>query len=556
MNNLQYGEPTRDVDTATKDIIKRIKQKETRQKVELFTPSDNIQDTALIDNSNLNDVEVELGPKSVTPQEKVRDFTVDRNHQIEAFLDMVFEDQDDFINHLISMYNISPLSYITRYLKDLCYLVRLDNLLRIKIIEVFLASSDNDVPKMTKALINDYIGQIGQVMSSTNTVQYIGVLLNYPDYIEDAEKFILLFAQSSLPLDFRYRTVVKWENGDKNVCKQILIKCYYGFMHEEGQDIWYRVQSATSILGLAEAELPKLVEWALTISENTENEHLTRAQTVDFALRNAEKGSNHEQRAQTSVRVLGVGSTDSYKTFYENQENVHNEMLDECVESTLAVLFKWDVLENTVEDILDLAENDEDIRVGIDRIMNDRTVFGKNYTLRSILFHLWAFIQAHEYRETLEVRLIQEIKDMVWTCTSGYISRLVNVLTGFDDNIGIQIPVGDEFRARFATLLNRKVIMDLDILRRYCQDKYGETMDDEALLRCRDSITETVLNEMMIPSSKPMNRTNFLRFLRHSYATIRDIMYTEYRELMESDEAFDLEMRKATSFYEGHGQNF
>lgn len=574
-------EPTRAMTQDIQAILDKMQTIKTQPDLpEQYTPSDNIQETTQ-EISNTEDKDINLGFNSTTPLEKVKDFTIPRQEQIQHFVSLEFEDQDNFINHLVSMYTVSPLVYITRYLRDLARLYELDNLLRLKIIEVLKYGQDEEIVDIITKLVEDYIKIPGQIMSSTNLVDCITFLLKTEVPRDDGtpskpESFALKLISSSIDIDFRFKTLRKWRD---DICPGNLITAWKIILVEEC-DVWYRVQAATTLWELCkdvrEHEYPYLIEWALHIAEDKNRKHLYRAHVVDFVLRNGTKFPEFIERAQKVLQILGKGSLDSYKTFYENKENVHNEMLEECIESTLQVLWKWNIREKTLEELQSLKINPERLefpckvnaegkqcnyQAGLDRILNDHTRFGKNanYTLKGVLFHLWAFIQDHEYREELEQRLIEEIDDMVWTCSSGYISRLINVLTGFEENIGIQIPVGEEFIARFTTLLNQSISrMDIEVLRRYLNDKWKSDKwdSDEAVLEKRDSVNEVVLNQMMIPSSKPMDRMDFLRFLRIIYPTLRLRLYEEYRELMSDDDEFDLQMRKATSFYEGYGQEF
>ena len=73
-----------------------------------------------------------------------------------------------------------------------------------------------------------------------------------------------------------------------------------------------------------------------------------------------------------------------------------------------------------------------------------------------VLDCVWAYIQPHESRRDLIIRLAQEICDGLGTCGNGKMARLINVLRGFDDTIEFDIP-REFFQTKFATLRERPI---------------------------------------------------------------------------------------------------
>jgi hypothetical protein len=68
-----------------------------------------------------------------------------------------------------------------------------------------------------------------------------------------------------------------------------------------------------------------------------------------------------------------------------------------------------------------------------------------------LLNHLWAYIRAHEHKAELIKRLMEELEEGLDTCGNGKVSRLVNVLAGFED--GIAGPdLQDVFQTKMAAL--------------------------------------------------------------------------------------------------------
>jgi hypothetical protein len=57
-----------------------------------------------------------------------------------------------------------------------------------------------------------------------------------------------------------------------------------------------------------------------------------------------------------------------------------------------------------------------------------------------VLDHVWAYINPHEHRKSLCIRLAQEIYEGRKMCSNGKMARLINVLQGFDDTLDLPAP--------------------------------------------------------------------------------------------------------------------
>jgi len=57
-----------------------------------------------------------------------------------------------------------------------------------------------------------------------------------------------------------------------------------------------------------------------------------------------------------------------------------------------------------------------------------------------VLDRVWAFLRSHVHRDSLFVRLIQEIAEGLGQCSNGKMARLINALQGFDETLDIDPP--------------------------------------------------------------------------------------------------------------------
>lgn len=88
---------------------------------------------------------------------------------------------------------------------------------------------------------------------------------------------------------------------------------------------------------------------------------------------------------------------------------------------------------------------------------------------------LWALIKTSEHREELSKRLVEELTDAVGMCCEGHLSRLCNVLVGFDDAFTTVVPKGEILQQKMSAIAAldvtertkkmraKKVLKELDI---------------------------------------------------------------------------------------------
>jgi hypothetical protein len=178
---------------------------------------------------------------------------------------------------------------------------------------------------------------------------------------------------------------------------------------------------------------------------------------------------------------------------------------------------------------------------------------------------------------------------MSGTCSSGFASRLVNVISGFGE-FNIRISFTDQIISNFAGRLNARIkkisepdsiflsirlhdMVELHIfadselhdkLKNNIKEKTGKNptsnLDiineflidnrDEKINDCLSDFQFNVLSELTLESSKFNERKNFLLFLRSNISSIQTELYEEFREYV-SDTDFDLAFRRAIYNYEG-----
>ena len=231
----------------------------------------------------------------------------------------------------------------------------------------------------------------------------------------------------------------------------------------------------------------------------------------------------------------------------------------------------------------------EKIRFAMNRIYMDRALYSKyNNTLCNILIKVYTYInnQEEDLKKEMIKRLIQELEEMSHTCSTGYVTRLINSISGFGE-FNIRISFEDQITSNFTGRLNARIraICDEDSMFRTTKlndvvelwlnnkenknilelikseikndqpthqliiDHFLTTNKQEKVDKILQDFLGSVLIEMSSSSSNYSNRQNFSLLFRTYMSDIREELYTEFFDYV-SDEYFELALRKATMHYD------
>lgn len=227
----------------------------------------------------------------------------------------------------------------------------------------------------------------------------------------------------------------------------------------------------------------------------------------------------------------------------------------------------------------------DQIHISLNRIKIDRVLYSKyNQTLMNILLKVCSFIFTHEEEDELLKRLKEELYDMAGTCSTGFASRLINVLSGYDD-FNVKISFSDQIVSNFQARINSRMqkITDkdsiyyndkkMDIVWLYMNthnlvekklskdellenktkseiiDEYLEIDRERKIDLAVEDFSDSILVEML-NTNNYYNRPNFIKFFRDNVPFVRNELYQEFCEYV-SDVNFDVSIRKAINYYEG-----
>lgn len=282
-------------------------------------------------------------------------------------------------------------------------------------------------------------------------------------------------------------------------------------------------------------------------------------------------------------------------SLYKKIEQEENMLCDHC-KSVIKDIIKKEKNNFCSNTCLRFYFRDEKIRIALNRIFMDRALYSKyNNTLVSILLKVYTYIitqDKEDIKQEMYKRLLEELEEMSGTCSSGFASRLINILSGFGD-FNIRISYEEQIVSNFIGRLNavaRKITDKSSIFRNEklnsvvelwlnhkdnqeiknnIEEKLNPSKDmdkrpsikniiddfltenrDEKINNCIEDFANEVLNEMTMSSLGYCSRQNFSLFFNSYVSIIREELALEFKDLIDDSE-FDMAFRRALIVYDG-----
>lgn len=155
----------------------------------------------------------------------------------------------------------------------------------------------------------------------------------------------------------------------------------------------------------------------------------------------------------------------SLQAITEDSQNVHHTSINEHVKQVVRQIVLdyppydsiWNVMTSEIQKRIHSWRhtNLETLKF----IKNNPSTFTIGITLKSLLISVFLFIthQSEDLREQLYQRLNEELDEMRGKCSTGHLSRLVNVVQGFSEKYTIQIHPEREIKSFIYYHLNKKL---------------------------------------------------------------------------------------------------
>jgi hypothetical protein len=570
------------------------------------------------------------------------DFELDEKIRLELFQkynNKNFEDAVELINRISGMYQFSGSKILESFLFNVCIFLNVYTIIKLEAAKGLLAfyeneekidSNDSDELKLIKKESNDAIIKRNNIRNKNGykaldyvcydldnlptpcMIEALAMLMESDDYKNNCNKYLLeLINNNKINSDFRYKMILSLEN--KNIKNKLfyMTNACLEFIKNENNILNYRILSGQYLLQKCELEKQQKNEiqnilYNFAIDKDVEYD--SRADSADTLLSLGDE--DFKNKASLIITELGQINGKVHNIF-ENAQNVHASNIEKSVQEILNVLLMYPTLK-IKDDIIDysyvelninkLIDNQnieknvlERIKLSLNRIKLDRMLYS-NCTLSTIIVKLWSYIVNNKNKDEMLKRLVEELDDMSGTCSSGFLSRLINVITGFGE-FNIYISFDEQIVANFSGRLNalarnitnkdsifytnEKALYDVvDLwlfnnlnIREQIVSKFLEKEEfneftssktkfivkeylgsdintNDKIINCIEEFAENVLNEMMVTSDNIIDRRHFSLFFRTYMSHLREELASEFIGLVTESE-FDLSFRRAISNYDG-----
>lgn len=474
--------------------------------------------------SSNDDDDIEVDITDANASAIVTDFSYSHQQRMKAFLKIPNENIEELVSKLSVMFRFSPISSLRNYLIDICYHTNIELVYKLDI-SYSLIVNDSSTDKGFEIL--EYCCGTDtfktNVLNGSAKVNAIFTLYQCDIYKTKAVSYLQYFLTNKDNSElFRYKTL---QSSQKIFTLNEWVDTCWVFITIS--TVRYTILTLQHMLNVDADRDNKIKceDYLLAIAKNQLDENLdenARADACDVLI---QMGYNYVNIAEKILlEELGGGR----KNIYTNSQNVHAK---EVETSAIEIIYK---LTNTVKReqytneqlfekwCVSLQDEYPMISKSLVRVQLDKTRF-KNlpeFSLQQIFVLCCEYIEQSDYKDMLKERLVEELKEMQDTCSSGYITRLANVFSGFN---GMQVRISweDAIITKFSLILNKYI---------------------EQSVNC-DDILESMLE------TRYENKLVFLRFFRDHVAKLREDLWHEFKNDID-DVDFDLYFKKALTNYE------
>jgi hypothetical protein len=171
--------------------------------------------------------------------------------------------------------------------------------------------------------------------------------------------------------------------------------------------------------------------------------------------------------------LFADNSIQSLKKLALDTQNVHTEVVNKQTQSSLDLLEHIIVnkSQRTLDEIATIWSFNSSIAKRLTPVYNDMKYWADksyainpdDYLYRKTLRGLWAKIKTfnNDLRISLTQRLWEECEDSVGMCAQGHLSRLANVLVGFDENFKSPQSPMIAFQEKISQIANSELTLEV-----------------------------------------------------------------------------------------------
>jgi hypothetical protein len=300
----------------------------------------------------------------------------------------------------------------------------------------------------------------------SQALRYLQKIPRFDRYKHCIQCCLDLLVDTSVPLAYRY---FFFSNNEKYVKldAEIVNACHLWFFENAekvSSPLLYKILSAKYILcriPVPKEQIDILHTFFASIATNKDYEVCYRADCADILKENAYTKEIRDLGNQVIEELGNLYNENKVKTIYTNSQNVHTESINQQTISVLRMLIseyrRTTDGRTTSDEIYKEISKDEQSETGTEdqekvkesfrRIMIDPSRY-EGVVLADIMLMVWEKIKSSPDKSSLITRLKEEFLDMAsGGCSSGYLVRLLNILSGFyEDFSPVKITLKEQLR--------------------------------------------------------------------------------------------------------------
>lgn len=446
------------------------------------------------------------------------------DQRIEACI--LHEDIGDIISRLCSMYVITSLNDFAIMLHKLSCDERVNIIMRLECIKTLVENKNKFSDFSSKAYdsLNSICTSFPFHTTFIEKCMCISYLLKSNKHIFSSKKYLrTLISDDSYTCKQRYKYILSIKDLE-NISEKV--RMYYTCESIElvvfkWITMMYRLMASQVLIKELNKHTGKKYnklylrtkQFVIDQAQNS-SDYNTRADAADILLNS---GIDELQQVGQSVILSLSGGTD----YYNNNQNVHMKSIEKSCLKNIEILVKcipsfkeYDVC---VTEFLKEVDPTPELSISLDRVSMDLKTYTKyNFRLSTLFCLVWTYVNKHLERKTLIERLEQELIEGSGLCSSGFMARLINTLSGFDEFL-VGIDYCDQVIAYFKNTVNTLLI--------------NHPLQAEILSELSDGSGDTLK-----------------QFLRQNLSTLRQQCFIEFKDYMD-DTDFDLYFKRAYEAY-------
>lgn len=433
------------------------------------------------------------------------------------------EDIQEVIRKIIGIYELYELNSYELLLIDIVLKSTIDTIFKLECCKVIYQYNKSQ----GQLLIYKIYDKLYNIETPLK-IEVCNMMLTNLIYLNENSKYIRKIFEDKIDIKYKFKILTTLKNNIE-IDKTYKLRAYIYFIENHINDYDINIIYSIEYL-ISEFKFMKYIDLCISYGKNKNISLELRSNAIDLILRYGNKELGNELLKDISYDNKKINN------IYTNKQNVHNINMEKSISKYLIeTLNNIKINEKDIDIIFNLDKSQSFIN-SMNRILIDNSIYTGNQTLKTILLKIWKIIETSENKDLLKNRLIEELKECDGVCGTGYLSRIVNIMSayGFTMNIGFE----EQIKSNVFGRLN-KMIHDIK------DEKYKEL----------------ILNELI---SEGMN-TNLKKFYKDNIFKIYEELYLEYVGVRSKEynegvvkykyidhDTFELYFRNAVSSFEGN----